>query len=70
MPTNADKWRFTLYTVIMVIVLFNHYAFIAVDRLFGSVVRISEKNGCPTLAGFVVHLVIFTSVIRYSMDLH
>ena len=70
MPSNSDKWRFTLYTVIMVIVLFNPYAFSIVDKLIGSIVNISDKNGCPTLAGFIVHIIVFTFVLRYSMDLH
>ena len=69
MPSNSDKWRFTLYTVIMVLALFNPYAFIAVNSIVGSVVKISENNGCPTLAGFVVHVLVFTLVLRYSMDL-
>jgi hypothetical protein len=69
MPSNSDKWRFTLYTVVMVVALFNHYAFIAVNSILGSVIKISDKNGCPTLAGFVVHILVFTLVLRYSMDL-
>ena len=68
MPTNSDKWRFTLYTVIMVILLFNNYAFIAMNRLVGKFIPI-YKNGCSTLPGFTVHLMIFTLVLRYSMDL-
>jgi len=69
MPSSQDKWRFTLYTVIMVIALFNPYAFRVIDNLLGSIVKIADKNGCPTLAGFVVHLIIFTLVLRYSMDI-
>jgi threonine/homoserine/homoserine lactone efflux protein len=68
MPTNSDKWRFTLYTVIMVVALFNPYAFMVVNSILGKVVPISDKNGCPTLAGFIVHLIVFTLVLRYSMD--
>ena len=69
MPSNSDKWRFTLYTVVILVALFNPYAFIAVNSILGSVVKIADKNGCPTLAGFVVHLIIFTLVLRYSMDI-
>jgi hypothetical protein len=68
MPTNSDKWRFTLYTVIMVIVLFNNYTFMVVDKILGSIVPI-YKNGCSTSAGFIIHLMVFTLVLRYSMDL-
>jgi hypothetical protein len=67
---SSDKWRFTLYTVVMVVVLFNHYAFNLVNSLLGGLVGpISDKNGCPTTLGFAVHVVVFTLVLRYSMDL-
>jgi len=69
MPSNSDKWRFTLYTVVMVLALFNPYAYKVVNSIVGSVVKISDKNGCPTLAGFLVHVLVFTLVLRYSMDL-
>ncbi len=69
MPSNSDKWRFTLYTVVMVLALFNPYAYKAVNSILGSVVKISENNGCSTLAGFAVHVLVFTLVLRYSMDL-
>lgn len=67
---SSDKWRFTLYTVVMVVVLFNHYAFKFVDSILGKVIgRISDNNGCPTMLGFIVHTLVFTLVLRYSMDL-
>jgi hypothetical protein len=53
----------------MVLALFNPYAYKAVNSILGSVVKISENNGCPTLAGFAVHVLVFTLVLRYSMDL-
>jgi hypothetical protein len=52
----------------MVIVLFNDYTFKALDKIVGSIVPI-YKNGCSTSAGFIVHLLVFTLVLRYSMDL-
>jgi hypothetical protein len=67
---SSDKWRFTLYTSVMVIALFNIYAFKAVNSLLGSLMgSIADKNGCPTPLGFAVHVVVFTLVLRYSMDL-
>ena len=69
MPSNSDKWRFTLYTVVMVLALFNPYAYKVVNSIVGSVIKISENNGCPTLAGFLVHVFVFTLVLRYSMDI-
>ena len=67
---SSDKWRFTLYTVVLVIVLFNHLAFKTVNSLLGGLIgAISDKSGSPTPLGFAVHVVVFTLVLRYSMDL-
>ena len=71
MVSTSDKWKFTLYTVLFVVVLFNQYAFITVNKLLGSFVgAIADRHGCPTLLGFVVHTLVFTLVLRYSMDYH
>jgi len=67
---SSDKWRFTLYTVVMVVALFNHYAFKLVNSLLGGLIgAIADKNGCPTMLGFIVHVAVFTLVLRYSMEL-
>ena len=67
---SSDKWRFTLYTVAILIVLFNNLAFKTVNSLLGGLIgSIADKNGCPTMLGFAVHVVVFTLVLRYSMDL-
>ena len=67
---SSDKWRFTLYTVVMVVVLFNHYAFKLVNALLGKVIgRIADNCGSPTTLGFIVHTLVFTLVLRYSMDI-
>lgn len=67
---SSDKWRFTFYTVVMVVVLFNRYAFNFVNSIVGKVIgRTSDNCGCPTVLGFIVHTLVFTLVLRYSMDL-
>jgi hypothetical protein len=67
---SSDKWMFTLYTSIILVVLFNHYAFKLTNSLLGGLVgALADKNGCPTIIGFVVHVIVFTLVLRFSMDL-
>lgn len=68
-PTNSDKWRFTLYTVIIFLLVINPYTYILVNRLLGRFIgKISDSNGCPTTLGFIVHTVVFTLIVRYIMD--
>lgn len=70
-PTASDKWRFTLYTTLVLIVFFNHWTFSLVNSLLSRFIgQTATGNGCPTPLGFVVHTVLFTLVIRYMMDLH
>lgn len=67
-----DKWKYTLYTVIIAILVFNPYTYIIVNDLLNRFVKvaISNKLGCPTTLGFVVHMAVFTLVLRYIMDLN
>ena len=69
-PTNADKWRFTLYTTVLLLILFNPWMYKLVNSLLSSLVgTIANKEGCPTMLGFVVHAIVFTIVLRLLMDL-
>ena len=72
-PTSSDKWRYTLYTTLVLLILFNPWTYQFMNstfsRLFGGP-AISSREGCPTLLGFLVHALVFTIVVRYMMDLH
>jgi hypothetical protein len=66
-PTSSDKWRYTLYTTLVLLLLFNPWTF----QLTSSVVpNLSNKNGCPTVAGLAVHAAVFALIVRYMMDMH
>jgi hypothetical protein len=70
-PTYSDKWRFTLYTTFVLLVLFNPWAYKLVNSLLSGLVGpIASSNGCPTVVGFGVHVLVFTLIIRYMMDMH
>ena len=68
---TSDKWRFTLYTVIVALLIFNPWTYKLVSSLLsGFVGTIASKEGCPTWLGLGVHAVVFTLIIRFLMDLH
>lgn len=68
--TTFDKWRFTLYTTFLLLIFFNPLIFIFMNRVLSSFIgAISNKEGCPTMVGFFIHVVIFTVILRYLMDL-
>jgi hypothetical protein len=67
---SSDKWKYTLYTTFVLLLLFNPMAFKAVNLILGGIIGpISSNDGYPTTEGFLVHVLIFTFVIRYMMDI-
>lgn len=69
-PTDSDKWRFTLYTVIIFLIVANPYTYIIVNKLLGGIIgKIADPiSGCPTTLGFIVHTIVFTLILRHIMD--
>ena len=45
-PKNIDKWRFSLIGAIIVIILFNPYAFKISNNLFGFILN---RSKCPSI---------------------
>jgi len=69
-PTYFDKWRFTLYTTAVVLLFFNPWTYKFANSFLSNLVgKIADGQGCPTLLGFAIHVLVFTLVIRYMMDL-
>ena len=64
---SSDKWKYTLYTTCIFLLVANPYMYQFVDILFGRFVRIANKQGCPTMIGFLVHALVFTLVLRAIM---
>jgi hypothetical protein len=67
---SSDKWRYTLYTTFVLLLLFNTFAFKSVNSILGGLIGpISSNDGYPTTEGFLVHVLVFTLIIRYMMDI-
>jgi hypothetical protein len=66
--TDADKWRYSIYSALLVFILFRPETFMAVNKVLGKTVgAIATPAGCPTPTGFAIHLVIFTIIIKLMM---
>lgn len=65
-----DKWRYTLYTTVIFLIVVNPATFLLVNGLLGSLIKICDSKGCPTMNGILVHAVVFTLILRYMMDLN
>ena len=66
---SADKWRYSVYSALVFLLISNPYTYILVNKLLGNFVKISSPNGCPTMAGLFIHAVVFAVIIRAMMEL-
>jgi hypothetical protein len=68
-PTDADKWRYSLYSALLVFLLFRPETFMIVQKALGwkGDYMVANSAGCPTSTGFALHLVIFTVLIKMMM---
>ena len=69
LPTYAEKWLYTLYTTAVLIAVFNPWTYKLTNSLLYSFTGPLFKNGCATWLGFVIHVVVFTLVVRGLMDI-
>ena len=66
---NADKWRYTLYTTLVFLLVVNPFTYQLTNQLFSKIFgKIASSNGCPTMGGILLHAIVFTLVLRYMMD--
>jgi hypothetical protein len=65
--SNAEKWKYTLYTTVIFLIVANPYMYRFVQILLGRFVKVADKSGCPTWVGFLLHAVVFTLILRFIM---
>ena len=70
-PSTNDKWRYTLLTTIVFLIVVNPITYKLTNKLFsrflGSVA--SPSGGCPSTIGILLHAAVFTVILRYMMYL-
>jgi|TARA_B110000483_G_C17797206_1_gene389921 hypothetical protein len=62
--TNLKKWEYTLYTTLVAFLVFNSITYSTLNTLING---ICDSKGCPTNLGFILHLIVFTFLIRMLM---
>jgi len=67
-PSSEDKWKYTLYTTVLLIIIFNPFTYKITDGfLSGLLGHLATSTGCPTMLGFGIHVVVFTLFLRVLM---
>lgn len=68
-PSNIQKWRWTLYTTLLFILIVSPVTYKFVDSLLSGFIGKIAKNGCPTPVGIFIHAIVFTLILRGMMDI-
>jgi len=70
LPTSADKWRYTLWTTLVFLIIVNPYTYKLTQQLFSGILGqiANPTTGFPTTVGIALHAVVFTLIVRYMMD--
>jgi len=67
-PNNADKWRYTLMTTLLFLILVNPYFYKILDATLGKMVNITTSAGCPTMITVFIQAILFTIILRLLME--
>lgn len=66
--SNQRKWMISLYSMLLFFIIANPFTYKLVNNILGGLIgRISNKEGCPTMLGLIVHSLVFLLVVRASM---
>jgi hypothetical protein len=65
---KAKQWKFSIISAIIFLIISSPFMYFVVQKILGSIVTVSVK-GCPTLAGLLLHTVVFTLVSYGVMQL-
>ena len=69
MATSSQKWKITIFSAFLFLLVVNPYTYKLTQSLLGNLVGKIAVNGCPTTTGLLLHTVVYILLVRYSMDL-
>jgi hypothetical protein len=69
MSSEMDKMRYSFYSAIVFFIIASPLMFKIVNSLLGGLIPISSTSGCPTIAGLVIHSIVFGLIIYGMMHL-
>lgn len=64
---NQQKWKYTLITTVIFLIIANPFTYKLVHSLLKKFVKVANSEGCPTIAGLLIHAVVFTLILRGIM---
>jgi hypothetical protein len=70
MAGSSQKWQISIFSAFIFLLVVNPYTYNLTNSLLSGFIGPITKNGCPTTVGLLLHTVVYTLLVRYSMDLN
>lgn len=68
MSTNSEKWMISFYSALLFLVVASPFVYGVVNKLTSVVgIQIASDDGCPNMAGLILHSLVFLLIVRFSM---
>jgi hypothetical protein len=65
------KWQISIFSAFIFVLVVHPYTYMFTQKMFGGFFgQISGPNGCPTTRGLFLHTIVYTLLVRGSMDLN
>lgn len=66
---NTRKWSISVYSGLLFFIIASPFLFKLVNQITTKLgVGIANDNGCPNMAGLLLHTVVFVLIVRLSME--
>ena len=67
---NKEKWLISLYAVIVYVLVTNPFTYRLTNflGLISPELHTIDGNGCPTVFGYVLHMLVFLLLVRVMME--
>lgn len=67
---NWKKFKWSVYTALIFFLLSSPQVYLAINKLFGGLIKICEPSGSPSLTGLILQSILFCWIIYFIMTLH
>ena len=66
-PSSTEKWMISIMSGLLFFLIASPYLYSIVNELVGLAGVSTAKNGCPNLAGLILHSIVFVLIVRLMM---
>ena len=66
---NFDKWKYSIYTLIIFIIVVNPYTYKLTNFIFTKLNLTTTIKNCPTTFGLILHSIVFLLLTRGIMEI-